>query len=146
MMLEIHNDGQRIVSTNYWQYEYAQAGKVYCSVNAGAIRVLLPPAVWGSLNNMQTASEIVCSIGPWPDKRLAKAVEILFDDGSPAPYALHLDANSFGGIPGEPPHGREWMLSVWMPPPAGLTAPQMVFEHVCHWRRVDRIPCLAPWS
>ncbi len=40
--IEISNDGQKITATNYWQSDYARAGALYISVNAGAVR--RPPA------------------------------------------------------------------------------------------------------
>lgn len=42
MILELHNHGPLILGTNYWQTDQAAAGKFFCSVNAGAIRLLVP--------------------------------------------------------------------------------------------------------
>lgn len=44
MTLSITNDGQRIVATNYWSTPHAAKGLLYLSINAGAARVLVPPA------------------------------------------------------------------------------------------------------
>lgn len=41
-MITISNDGQKIVSTNYWDTEHAKRGFLYLSWNAGAGRLLLP--------------------------------------------------------------------------------------------------------
>jgi hypothetical protein len=42
--LQIKNDGPAIVSSNYWDTEYAQHGAVFLSVNVRAFRLLLPDA------------------------------------------------------------------------------------------------------
>lgn len=141
-MITIINDGPLIASTNYWQSPLARAGKVYCSINAGTIRVLLPPAQVVALPDIRAAQYAVLSRGPWPEMRILEAVEIMFEDGSESPYTLHLSAQSFDMFPGDP-GASEWRLSVWI---EGLTkAPELACYFTCYWRRVPRIPCLKPW-
>jgi hypothetical protein len=70
-------------------------------------------------------------------------VEILFDDGTDSPFALHLSPESFDLLPAEPPAGREWVLTVWE---LQQGTPQRALERPCHWRRVPRIPWLKPWG
>jgi hypothetical protein len=142
-MIEVHNHGPLIVATNYWDSDLARAGKVYVSVNAGAIRVLLPPAHYGALADMRAASECVLSRGPWPAEGRREAVEIMWDDGSSAPFTMHVTPESFDALPGEPEPGREWICSVWT---AKDGRPHKALERICHWRRVLHIPCLAPWG
>ncbi len=67
-MIEIHNDGPRLVSTNYWQTEHADRGLCYMSVNAGCWRLLVPPPAEGWLRDIRTADEVVITRGPWPDQ------------------------------------------------------------------------------
>jgi hypothetical protein len=69
-------------------------------VNTRAIRVLLPPAVYGILYEMRTGKSCVLSRGPWPAERRAEAIEIMFDDGSVSPFALHLTPESLDLLPG----------------------------------------------
>ena len=143
-IVRISNHGPLITATNYWDSEdLARAGKVFVSVNAGAIRVLLPPQLYGALTDMRAASECVLSRGPWPAERQAEGIEIMWDDGSGAPYVLHLTPASFDLLPAEPEPSRDWVLTVWT---AKDGKPHKALERKCHWRRVDRIPCLAPWS
>ena len=52
---------------------------------------------------MRESRECVLSRGPWPAAGLADAVEILFDDDSEEPYALHLPPESFDLLPARPP-------------------------------------------
>lgn len=142
-MIKITNHGPLIVETNYWSTDLAAGGKIYCSTNAGAIRVLLPPALYGQLVDMRTCEYCILSRGPWPEMRLAEAVELLFEDHSDSPYTLHLAAESFDLLPAEPEAGREWVLSVWT---AKDGKPHKAFERICHWRKVASIPCLQPWK
>ena len=147
-MIQITNHGPLITATNYWGSELARAGKLFVSVNAGAIRVLLPPQLYGALADMRAAPECVLSRGPWldaeaPDNLFAEGIEIMWDDGSDSPYALHLAPASFDLLPAEPDAGREWLLTVWT---AKDGKPHKSLERKCHWRRVPRIPWLKPWS
>ena len=147
-MIQLSNHGPLLTATNYWESDLARAGKVFVSINAGAIRVLLPPRLYGALTDMRAAPECVLSRGPWPaavapDNLFGEAVEIMWDDGSDAPYALHLAPASFDLLPAEPEPGREWVLAVYV---AKDGRPHKSLERKCHWRRVERIPCLAPWS
>ena len=142
-MIQITNHGPLITSTNYWDSELASAGKLYVSVNAGAIRVLLPPRLYGGLADMRAAPECVLSRGPWPERHEQEGIEIMWDDGSDSPYALHLAPASFDLLPAEPDAGREWLLTVWT---AKDGKPHKSLERKCHWRRVPRIPWLKPWS
>jgi hypothetical protein len=142
MIIRIDNRGPLIVATNYWESELAKAGKIFCSVNAGAIRVLMPPLGYRHLDDM--LGECVLSRGPWPELDLPEAVEILWDDGSPDPFVLHLTPESFDVLPAQPEAHKEWVISVWVEFQGSLR-PHKVLEQVCHWRRVEKIPCMLPW-
>ena len=158
-MIQISNHGPLITATNYWESDLARAGKVFVSVNAGAIRVLLPPQLYGALTDMRGAPECVLSRGPWTvdlaseqaqsmnlprsvETAVLEGIEIMWDDELDTPYALHLTPASFDLLPGEPEPGREWVLTVWT---AKDGKPHKAMERKCHWRRVDQIPSLAPW-
>lgn len=141
-MIQVSNHGPLITSTNYWNSDLATAGKVFCSVNAGAIRVLMPRSRWGDLNDMRASKYCVLSRGPWPSERKSEAVEIMWEDNSDAPYALHLTPESFDLLPAEPEAGREWICSVWTEKDG---RPHKSLERICHWRRVDKIPCMRAW-
>ena len=142
-MITIHNHGPLILSTNYWDSELTQAGKLWVSINAGAIRVLLPPQLYGMLSDMRTAKECILSRGPWLEQDAPDGVEILWDDGSDSPFALHLTPASFDMLPAEPAKGREWICSTWTSKDG---KPHKSLERICHWRRVPKIPCLLPWK
>jgi len=141
-MIQISNHGPLITSTNYWDSELARQGKLFVSVNAGAIRVLVPVSLFSMVADMRAAKYCVLSRGPWPAEQRREAIEILFDDGSTAPFALHLTPESFDLLPGEPDAGREWVLSIWTIKDG---KPHKSLERICHWRRVAKIPCLEAW-
>jgi hypothetical protein len=141
--LRITNHGPLIVASNYWDSELARAGKLFVSVNAGAIRILLPPASYGALGDMRAAKECVLSRGPWPKEGRTDAIEILFDDDSDQPFALHLTPESFSLLPAEPPAGHEWVVSVWTQKDG---KPHKALERLCHWRRVDQVPYMKTWK
>jgi hypothetical protein len=141
-MIQITNHGPLITSTNYWDSELAREGKLFISVNAGAIRVLLPPAAYDWLSDMRMARECVLSRGPWPEQHAAEGIEIMWDDGSDSPFALHLTPESFDMLPAAPEPGREWMLAVYT---AKDGKPHRALDRKCHWRRVPKIPWLKEW-
>jgi hypothetical protein len=144
MIIRIDNHGPLITATNYWTSELASAGKLFVSINAGAIRILLPANQewYGALTDMRSAPECVLSRGPWLAQGVAEAIEIMWDDLSDNPYALHLTPASFDLLPAEPAPGREWVLTVWIKKDA---SPHKALERRCHWRRVPKIPWLKPW-
>ena len=141
-IVTVSNHGPLITASNYWESEYAGAGKLFCSVNAGCIRLLVPPALRTLIPEIRQAEYVICSRGPWPEQGLAEAVELLLEDGSESPYALQLSPESFDVLPAEPEHGREWTLAAW---DLKKGRPHKAVERRCLWRRVSRVPWLKPW-
>jgi hypothetical protein len=139
-MLKIENDGPLITASTYWRSAYARRGVLYLSVNAGALRILLPPALDTAIPDMATAREIIVSRGPWPTASRPDAIELLFDDGSDAPYAMHVGIEQIDRIPPDSESGRTLTVTVWR------DGPTMVLERLGRYRRVSRLPCLEPWS
>jgi hypothetical protein len=80
---------------------------------------------------------------PHFETAIVEGVEIMWDDGSDSPYAMHLADESFDLLPGEPEVGREWVCAVYV---AKDGRPHKSLERICHWRRVDRLPWLKPWK
>jgi hypothetical protein len=137
------NDGPLIVSSTFWGSDYDRAGKVFCSVNAGCVRLLVPETQPGIISEMATAREVILSRGPWPEAGFTEAVELLFEDGTDSPYRLLLGANSFDMLPAGPPAGCDWIFAAW----AGeQNRPHKALERLCRWRRVPRLPWLKPWK
>ena len=139
--LSVANDGQAITATNYWQSEIEAAGKFFLSVNAGAIRLLVPRSRVAMVEEVRGAEYAILSRGPWPAGGTDEAIEMLWEDHSDTPYSLHLTTASCDLLPAAPEPGRQWTLSVWT---LQDRAPQKATEHVCHWRRVAQLPWLKP--
>jgi hypothetical protein len=137
-MLNIQNDGARILATNFFETEQAKAGKFFVSVNAGALRLLIPAAHVQIVEEIEKAEYAILSRGPWPAEGQAEAVEILFEDHSDSPFALHLSRSSFDMLPAKPQAGKHWRLTAW------VEGPRQVGDWLCHWRRVAQIPWLKP--
>lgn len=143
-ILQISNHGPLITRTNYWGSEHERAGKIIASVNAGAVRLLIPRKHAEIIGDLRTAKQVIISRGPWPAERVDDAVELLFDDGTLNPFAFHLSANSFADfLPGPPKPGQEWIVSVWV---QKKMKPHKALERPAKWRRVDKLPDLSSWS
>lgn len=141
-MLTITNDGPRIASTSYWQTEHALRGALYLSINAGAFRVLVPPALEDQIPDMATATTVVISRGPWPDQQRDDAIELLFDDGSSSPYALHLAVAQVDRLPLNADAGQAWTCTVWTAGPHGTAVERLSRPAI--YRRSKRLPDLRP--
>jgi hypothetical protein len=61
------NYGLLIVSSTYWETEQCRVGKVFVSVNAGCIRVLLPPDTYPTVADLRKAKYAVLSRSPWQE-------------------------------------------------------------------------------
>ena len=90
--LMIRNQGQILVETNYWDSPHAQAGHFYLSWNAGAGRLLIPDAQKAILRELRGAREVIVSRGPSVNEGGRDALELLWEDGSDAPFVVHLVA------------------------------------------------------
>lgn len=137
-IIQISNHGQLITSTDYWRSEYAAAGKLVVSPNAGAIRCLLPPALWPIVGELRSCEYAIASRGPWQG---ADALEILWEDHTDSPHAWHVTAESCLMLPGDPGESR-WIITCWV---ERRGEPHKALERPCHWRRVKSLPWLKPW-
>ncbi len=150
------NHGSLVVSSTFWGSPAEAAGKLWCSVNAGCIRLLMPASARPLIEQCRQSRHVILSRGPWSQEAAAaimddpppiadgdEAVEILLEDETPSPVVLHLTPASFDAMPGEPPAGQEWTLALWT---ARKGRPHKALERACHWRRVERLPWLEPWE
>jgi hypothetical protein len=141
--LVVENDGPLLVGSNYWGLPMARAGKILVSTNAGAFRLMVPRSLEYAIAEMNTARECVVSRGPWPNFPLEDGFEILFDDCSANPFALHLSPGSFDRLPTDEDIGIPWTLAVYTAPRRS-GRPHRAFQRPCWYRRVPRIPWLKP--
>jgi hypothetical protein len=143
-MLRTSNHGPLIISSNYWDLPESKLGKVLVSCNAGAFRLLIPETAEPYLDDMRTAKGCAVTRGPWPAQGLADAFEVLFDDATTDPFALHLSPQSFDRLPTEADTLGEWVLSCWTRPRRGR--PHKAMERPCRYRIAAKIPDLRPWQ
>ncbi len=87
-MIEIQNDGQNIVGTNYWEIAQAASGLCYLSGNAGALRLLVPSAAEDLISEMRTGTSVTIE----PSLKLPdRCWDVVFEDGTPSPFFLAID-------------------------------------------------------
>lgn len=134
-MIEILNNGQDIASTNYWATPHAAAGYAFASWNAGALRLLLPPALLRDLPDMQAAPVAIVTRGRLQGR---DAVEIMFDDNSEAPYALHVLAEQSDRLVPADQHGMPIIVTAW-------AASGMLHTWRGKYRVSKELPDLSPW-
>lgn len=117
-LLQIANHGPLIVSSTYWDTDLAARGLLYLSINAGAIRLLVPHSARQCISDMRPgARAVVLSIlqhDHWPAEGVAGYVaEWLVEDGTTEPWSCHLSAGQLDRIPGPDDVGKEWVATVW---------------------------------
>jgi len=86
-LISIGNAGTEIASTNYWHTAHAASGLCYLSANAGTWRLLVPAPTEHLLPEMRTGTHATIE----PSLQARGCVDIVFEDGTPAPFALTLD-------------------------------------------------------
>lgn len=105
-MFSISNKGQAIHETNYWATEEAQAGYCYLSHNAAALRLLLPKSRECWLPDMEVAKKISIERSVFS----AECIDIVFEDGTAAPFAIALSRDLMDCLPWK---GRGIPFTVW---------------------------------
>ena len=135
-IITISNNGQDIAHTNYWDSEHAQKGYFYASTNAGCVRLLVPDNQIHINQEFRAAKYVILSHGAWVDQNRPNALELLFEDFSDSPYAIHMVPEQFDMIP----DGKgKWVFTAW-------TRGGKQFECPLKYRRVNKIPCLKGWK
>lgn len=132
----IGNEGQAIKQTNYWHTKHAAAGLVFLSWNAGAARLLVPESASNLLAEMKGAQYVIISRGKYADR---DALEILFEDGSDAPFCIHIMAEQSDRMLPENDQGGGFVVTVWSPD-------GQKYGYNGKYRVVEALPCLDPWS
>ncbi|EEC9697969.1 hypothetical protein DXL13_005148, partial [Escherichia coli] len=109
-MFFIENEGQAVARTDYWQSVQAQAGYVYLSWNAGAARLLVPDAAKHLLREMRGAEYVIISKGTLHGR---DALELIFEDGSDAPFVIHMLSEQCDRLLPENNQGGGFVVTVW---------------------------------
>jgi hypothetical protein len=140
-MIQIENAAQRIIKTDYWDSEYARAGYFYLSWNARAGRLLVPDAQKPALTEMRSARLVIVSSGPIADPRAGgtrPALELLFEDDSDSPYAIHIVEEQTDRKLPETNQGGGFLIAAW-------TRGGLKHSWPGKYREVDELPCLQAW-
>ena len=137
--MHIENKGQQIIKTDYWGSEHAANGYFYLSWNAGCARLLVPDPVKSSLHEMKSAREVIISRGPWTEQDGREALELLFEDGSDAPFSIHLLAEQCDRLIPDVDQGSGFAVAAW-------TRGGLKQRWKGRYRIVDALPCLDPWQ
>lgn len=89
-MIETTNDGPRLVSTTYWSTEHARRGLLYLSVNAGAVRLLVPDAASYVLDELpEEGTPATLGRGRWQGREVYRLTWL---DDPTDPYVVEIDA------------------------------------------------------
>jgi hypothetical protein len=138
-MLTIQNRGQAIAHTNYWDSDHARRGYLYLTWNAGAARLLIPDVAKPLLHDMKNAQEVIVSRGPWTAHDHRDALELLWEDHTDTPFAIHLVAEQTDRLLPETDQGSGFVVTAWTRGGCKARWPG-------RYRVVDAIPCLQPWT
>lgn len=114
-------------------------GLLYVSVNAGAFRLLVPDAHAALIGDMcgPTVAYVVVTGGRYAGR---PALELMWEDGSDAPFSIHIDARRVDRLPAANDEGRtDLRLLVYVQPGTVACAGP------ARYRRADLLPYLKPW-
>ena len=144
--LKIENNGPELVYTNYWITEHAKKGLVYLSANAGCFRLLVPESSGISISDMQNGAQyVILSRGLWAHQHgNLDALEILFEDHSDNPFAIHILRDQSDLLPTDTEvdqlgQSQRWSIAVY-------TKNGKLLELPVRYRTVKTIPYLKEWS
>jgi hypothetical protein len=138
-MIAITNDGARLLGTNYWSTPQAQAGYLFVSWNASCFRLLVPAAAGWMIPEMRSGHEVIITRGPWPDKNRTEALELMFEDASDSPFAVHIGVEQSDRLIPECGQGAGLAVTVY-------TAQGPALELPARYRIMPQLPCLEPWG
>lgn len=140
--MRIDNAGPLIVATDYWTTEYARAGYFYLSLNAGAVRLLVPPAEERTLPDFESALGVALS--RTTSLAIRPVCSLLFDDETESPYALQLSPEQLDRLPPVAELPRAVRMLVYVRGADG--GPRLAIERPGRVRVATRIPDLRPWQ
>lgn len=135
--LTITNNEGEIASTNYWETEASQKGLFYLSTNAGVLRLLVPVANESWLPDMtEGVKEVVLTRGRF--NNVNDVVEIMFEDGSPSPFALHIAHEQLDRLWLREDERKPHRFTIWAKDRGKIA------EFTCWLRRAANLPYMKP--
>jgi hypothetical protein len=142
--ITVDNNGPLLVRTNFWESPVDSQGALFCSVNANAIRLLVPRALEHFIEEMRTGSEVLVTRGDWPAEDRKNALELMWEDGSVAPFAIQLCPEQLDRLIPEENAGQQLTCLVYIRGYAGI--PLLAGEWPARFRVANQIPCLRRWA
>ncbi len=139
MILQIKNNGAEIVSTTYWDSDHAKHGLFYLTINSGAFRVLVPDCRFEMLADIINTQYVVITRGPCPSISASDAYEIMFEDESNSPYAIHISAKQCDRTPTSADVNKKFICSVWH-------RSGKAYQWDCYYRTAKKLPCMKPYT
>ncbi|WP_370159022.1 hypothetical protein [Limimaricola soesokkakensis] len=85
-MISIGNNGEEIISTNYWESDVAKRGFCYLSGNAGHWRLLIPKSFPEAVSEFRKVREASIE----PSIAIKGHIDVIAEDGSSSPYCISL--------------------------------------------------------
>jgi len=136
-MIIVKNNGPYILLTNYWKTPHARRGLYYVSINARAFRLLVPPPKEAEIGEMRTGQYVIVTRGRWLGD---DGLELLFEDGSNSPFAIHIQAAQTDRLPPADESGRTDLRCLV------YTEAGLALELPARYRATQQLPCLRPWN
>lgn len=146
MSLMIQSAGQELQDTNYFESEWARLGAIFVSINAGAIRLLVPPALMRVVDEMSSAREVILTRGAVSDRKKSRpgrrlALEIMFEDGSKAPLMILVGVDQVDRFPAAGLPTRDDLRCL-----VYTRGPALALDLPARYRERRTLPCLESWS
>ena len=141
----ITNNGPEVISTNFWDKDFLPGKAYYVSINAGAFRLLIQKKAEFLIPQMtENVTEVIITEGEF--EGCPGGFEVMFEDGSPTPFALHIGSEAFQTLPGPRDYikDRTYVFSVWKAGPN--KNPVKCLELPARLRKSKRLPYMKPWG
>ena len=137
----VENNENLIVSTNYWNSGLSRGGIYFFSVNAGCVRMLMPTTepAGDKLDDsvFETTQYVIISRGIYMG---LDAYEVLFEDGSSNPFAIHAAASQWDRLIPAAESGRtDLAFQVYR-------NGKMIRHFACKYRFVPSLPFMKEWK
>lgn len=142
--IRVRLEGEDLVESDYWNSVLAARGVLYLVVHQSGVVLLVPRAHQCALTEMRTGREVIVTRGPWPEQGQKDAVELLWEDGTDAPFAVHLSAPQCRELGTLGWDGPALACRVYTGGPAG--EPRLAGEWAARFRTARALPCLQPWG